>query len=392
MITGLWFGTSDRAIAGPVALGLGVGTSYYQHSSSAISPLEFQSRSLEPLIRFDRDTDRSRILLEARRRFDLYSGPALGQTLGGARQVADHASLHLRQTWSERDRLLVDGSFLRSRDVLDVDQRTLALQSEVAEWSGNAAATLGRVEGAFRTRGWSYDAPDLHDALARSWTVRVLPVMRAESGWFLGWHERELVMGSQTAVRSHVAAAGFRRQLWPGVSAEAEAGASEVAYADGSRRSGAEAALDLLSSTDGPNALSAHLQFERAFPATLTARASHRVGDGWIWLSGESLVDAEGGFYRYPTFTRRVAVGFQDTLARATVFGFEASRGSVRPFHIDETRAEILQASGWLARRMRPWLTARAGCSYLKQSGDDPSGALSFRRVRVDAALTALSP
>jgi hypothetical protein len=74
------------------------------------------------------------------------------------------------------------------------------------------------------------------------------------------------------------------------------------------------------------------------------------------------------------------------------VIGFEASRGSLRPFHTDETRAEIVQASAWIARRVRPWLTGRAGCSYLKQSGDDPSGALSFRRVRVDAALTALSP
>jgi hypothetical protein len=379
-------------MAGPIALGLGIGTSYYQHSASTISPLEFQSRSLEPLIRFDRDTERSRILLEARRKFDLYSGPGLGQTFGGTRQIADHAALHLRQTWSERDRLLVDGSFLRSRDVLDVDQRTLALQSEVAEWGGNAVASLGRVEGAFRARGWSYDAPDLHDALARSWTIRVLPVMRAESAWFLGWHERELVTASQTAVRSHVAATGFRRQLWPGVSAEAEAGASEVAYADGGRRSGPEAAFGLESSTGGPNALSARLQVERAFPATLTARASHRVGDGWIWLSGESLVDAEGGFYRYPTFTRRVGVGLQDTLARATVIGFEASRGSLRPFHTDETRAEIVQASAWIARRVRPWLTGHAGCSYLKQSGDDPSGTLSFRRVRVDAALTALSP
>jgi hypothetical protein len=111
-----------------------------------------------------------------------------------------------------------------------------------------------------------------------------------------------------------------------------------------------------------------------------------------MWFTGQSLVDAEGGFYRYPTFTRRVGVGFEDTLARATVIGFEASRGSLRPFHTDEPRADVVQASGWLARRVRPWLTGRAGCSYLSQTGDGASGALSFRRVRVDAAFTALSP
>ncbi len=115
---------SGRATAGALSLGLGVGTSYYQHSASATSPLEFQARSLEPLIRLGRETARSRVLLEARRRFDLYSGADLAQIAGGTRQIADHAALQLRQTWSERNRLDADGSFLRSRDLLDIDQRT----------------------------------------------------------------------------------------------------------------------------------------------------------------------------------------------------------------------------------------------------------------------------
>jgi hypothetical protein len=379
-------------MAGPITLGLGVGTSYYQHSTSTTSPQDFQSRLIEPLIRFDRDTDRSRILVEARRRLDLYSGEDLGQTLGGTRQVADHAELQLRQTWSENARLDAGGSFLSSSDALDVDQPTLAVQSPFQEWGGNVGANLGRVQGSYRARGWSYDNPLLLDATAHNWAVRVLPVRRTEDTWFAGWRQGEQELESRTALGSQVGSVGFRRPLGPGISAEAEAGASEVSYADGSSAVGPEAAFALDGPEGGRTALSARVQFERVFPTTFSARASRGFGDGQMWLSAESLVDVEGGYYRYPTFVRHVGVGFLDTLGRATVIGFEASTGHVRPYLVAGPTAEIVQASGWLARRVRPWLTGRAGCSYLNQTEDGVSGALSFRRVRVDAALIALRP
>jgi hypothetical protein len=396
---GLWFvafvglclGFGGQAIAGSLGLGLQMGTSFYQHSDAATSPLQFQGRSLEPVIRFDRENGRSHVQLEARRRFDLYSGAALPEPLGSANQISDHAALRLHHDWSERDRFDADGSFLRSRDVLDIDRRTLALQSEAAEWGSNVSANLGRLEGAFHARGWTYDDPQLVDAVARNWSGRFFPVQRTAGAWFLDWHQRELVQGTQTALASRVAAIGFRRGLGPGASAEVEAGASRVTYADGGRSSGAEAALGISSPTEGLIALSAQLQFESAFPATLQARASTRVANGRLWLSGQSLVDAAGGFYRYPTSTRSVGMGFADTLGRATVIGLEANRASLRPFQVSAPTADVFQTSAWLVRRMRPWLSGRLGCAYLSQNGDGSSSPRPFRRMRVDATVTVLS-
>ena len=388
---GLCLGASHQAAAGSLGLGLQMGTSFYQHSDATTSPLEFQSRSLEPVVRFDRENGRSHVQLEARRRFDLYSGAALPAPLGGGNQVSDHAALSLHHTLSDRDRFDADGSFLRSRDVLDIDRRTLALQAEAAEWGGNVSANVGRLEGAFHARGWTYDDPQLVDAVARNWSGRLIAVQRTAGAMFFDWHQRELVQGTQTALASRVAAIGFRRSLGPGASAEVEAGASRVTYADGGRSSGGEAAFGISSPSEGVIALSAQLQFENAFPATLQARASTRVANGRFWLSGQSLVDAAGGFYRYPTSTRGFGVGFADTLGRATVVGLEANRANLRPFHVTAPTADVFQTSAWVVRRMRPWLSGRLGCAYLSQNGDGSSSPRPFRRMRVDATVTVLS-
>jgi len=384
----VWYG---RATAGPLTLGLEAGYSYFQHAATPFSAQEFQSRSLEPLIRFDGDTGRSRVLLEARRRFDLYSGPALGEALGGSSHTADHASLSLRHSWSRRSLTWADGYFLRTRDALDVDRWIPAYQPEVTEWGTNVAANFGHLEGDFHARGWSYAMPGLQDALGRNWSVRVLPVLQPQGAWFTAWHRREIVLGSETLVSSQVAAAGLRRNLSPGLSAEAEAGVSMLTVAGGARQPGPEAALELRGAARGPNTLSARLQVERGFPATVTMRASRGMGNGQVWLAVESLVDAEGGVYRYPTFSRRASAGVQDTLGGANLIGIDASVGGLRPYYFDQPGTDEFRTSLWVARRMRPWLTGRVGCSYLQQTGEGTSAALAFHRFRVDAAVTAFS-
>jgi hypothetical protein len=388
---GLGMALGGRAEAGSLGLGLQMGTSFYQHSASETSPIDFQGRSLEPVVRFDRDNGRSRLLLEARRRFDLYSGSELPQPLDGGSQTSDHASLLYRQLWSGRNRLDADGSFLRTRDVLDLDRSTLALQSEVSEWASNVSANVGRLEGEYHARGWSYVDPLLDDAVAHSWGARFIPFRQASSAWFVGVHERELVVASQTAISSRVAALGLRRGMGQGVSAQVEVGGSRVSYADGGRGSGAEAALNITSPADALFAMSTQVQVETAFPTTLLANLSMHVANGRIWLNARSLVDGMGGFYRYPTFTRGMGLGMADTLGRATVVGVEANRANLRAFHVQAPTADVFETSAWLERRMRPWLTGRIGCAYLSQNGDGSSSARAFQRMRVDAALTMLS-
>jgi hypothetical protein len=380
-----------QAAAGSLGLGLQLGTSFYEHTAAETSPLQFQGRSLEPVIRFDRDNGRSRVLLEARRRFELYSGGELPQPLGGANQTSDHASLLFRQVWSQRDRIEADGSFLRTRDALDLDRSTLALQSEVSEWASNVTANTGRLEGEYHARGWSYVDPLLDDAVARSWSARFIPVRQSSNAWFVGVHERELVVGSQTAIASRAAALGLRHSVGQGVSAQVEVGGSRVSFADGGRGSGAEAAFSLTSPADALIAVSTQVQVETAFPTMLLANVSTRVANGRIWLSGRSVVDGMGGFYRYPTFTRGVGLGIADTLGRATVVGLEANRANLRAFHAHAPTSDVFETSAWLERRMRPWLTGRLGCAYLSQNGDGSSSARAFQRMRVDATLTMLS-
>jgi hypothetical protein len=385
----VWYGRATAA--GPLTLGLEAGFSYFQHAATPLSPQAFQSRSLEPLIRFGRQTGRSLVVLEARRRFDLYSGQGLDAIYPGTRPTADHALLQLRHSWSPRSVTWADGFYARTHDALGIDQWNVALQSDVAEWGGNVAANLGHIEGDFHTRGWSYEVPGLQDAVGRNWTVRVLPVLQPQSAWFMAWHRREILLGSEALVSSQVAAAGLRRNLSPGLLAEAEAGVSMVTLGGGTRQPGPEAALELRGAMLGPNTLTARLQVERAFPATLTVRASRGMGNGQVWLAVESLVDAQGGLYRYPTFSRRASIGIQDTVARANLVGIDASVGGLRPYYIDQPGTNDFRTSVWLARRMRPWLTGRAGCSYLSQTGEGTSAAPAFHRFRVDAALTAFS-
>ena len=197
--------------------------------------------------------------------------------------------------------------------------------------------------------------------------------------------------GAVTTVESDVAAAGIRRSLGAWLSAEAEGGVSGVSYAGASRQTGAEAGMQLKTAAGGPYDVSMRWQVEQVFPPTLIGRVSRGVGVGRIWLDGESMVDVEGGYYRDPTYTHRLGLGAQDTLARATVIGFEASYVDLRPLTGTAAPAQLVRTSGWLARRLRPWLTARLGCAYFEQTGGGTVGVPSFSTLRLNAAVSTLT-
>ena len=378
-------------IASPLSLGLEAGSTYYEHRAEPTAPLQFQGHSLEPILRYNRWTDRTRVWFEARRRFDLYSGAPVVTGPGNTLQTADHLNLLLGQTWSERGRLDASGSYVRSKDALDIDQPIPYMQSQVTEWGGSVGASLRRFEASYSGRGWHYQDPLLQDASSHGWALRVLPIQRATSDLFINWRGRDLVSGAVTTVESDVAAAGIRRSLGAWLSAEAEGGVSGVSYAGASRQTGAEAGMQLKTAAGGPYDVSMRWQVEQVFPPTLIGRVSRGVGVGRIWLDGESMVDVEGGYYRDPTYTHRLGLGAQDTLARATVIGFEASYVDLRPLTGTAAPAQLVRTSGWLARRLRPWLTARLGCAYFEQTGGGTVGVPSFSTLRLNAAVSTLT-
>jgi hypothetical protein len=382
---------ASPVIASPLSLGLEAGSTYYEHRAAPTAPLQFQGHSLEPILRYNRWSDRTRLWFEARRRFDLYSGAPIASGPGGTIQTADHFDMVAGRTWTEQNRLDVSGSYVRSRDVLDIDQPIPYLQSQVTEWGGSVGASIQRFEASYSGRGWHYQDPLLQDAMSHGWTLRFLPIQRATSDVFINWRGRDLVSGSLTTVESDVAAAGVRHSLGAWLSAEAEAGMSGVTYAGADRQTGAEAGVGLKTEAGGPYDVSMRWQVERVFPPTLMARVSRGVGDGRIWLDGESLVDVEGGYYRDPTYTHRMGLGVQDTLARATLVGFETSYVDLRPLTGHAAPAQLVRTSGWLARRLRPWLTARVGCAYFEQTGGGTVGVPSFNTLRLNAAITTLT-
>jgi hypothetical protein len=102
-----------------------------------------------------------------------------------------------------------------------------------------------------------------------------------------------------------------------------------------------------------------------------------------VVVRGESLVDVEGGIYRDPNFTRRLAIGVQDTmLSRSTELGLEMSYARTRPLRLGAPEADLLRASSWAVRLLRPWLAGKAACPYLRQPGFGHRGVSDFRQGR----------
>src|SRR5262249_58817790 len=97
-----------------------------------------------------------------------------------------------------------------------------------------------------------------------------------------------------------------------------------------------------------------------------------------------------GASGRGPAMVDRAALGAADTLGGDTELGFEGSVARVRPFRgtpVVQTRA--LRVSAWIARRVQPWLTARAGGVLLRQQGAGEEPGPSYRRSRVEVSLSA---
>jgi hypothetical protein len=133
-------------------------------------------------------------------------------------------------------------------------------------------------------------------------------------------------------------------------------------------------------------------RFEGDSLAAIAALARYPLSSGALWLRAESSADAEGGLYRSATRTHRLAVGAEDTLARANVLGVETSYARAHPFRGEGPVTTTLRASLWAIRRVQPWLNARIAASYLREPfGFSSSSGPVLRRIRLEAELIVLS-
>jgi hypothetical protein len=221
----------------------------------------------------------------------------------------------------------------------------------------------------------------------------VLPVRHRDDAWLVGWRERRLGLGGDASVVSRAAVVGYRRRLSPLLWLALEAGGADVQYGDGARERGPIAGIALDGADAEPGILTPRVHIWQDVTTNVTAEVGHRLGNGRVSLRLKSLADVQGEIYGDPTLLRELSVGVQDTVARATLVTLETSYGRTRLLHVAapkvDVQFEVLRVSGWVSRRIRPWLTSRAGCTFLRQAEVGFSG---IRRIRWEMAFAAHAP
>jgi hypothetical protein len=351
--------------------------------------------TLLPQLGLDGGTRTTRLQMTGSSLFGYWFGPSLQgteQRFLSLDRVSDRASLRAGSAWSLSDSLSVGGHYLRSHDPFELGAWSALTVADVREWNAWGRGSLWRLEGAYRIDDWSYQAAGEEDARAIAWSASVLPVRRRYDAWLVGWRERRLGLRSVASVVSHAAVLGYRRMLAQSLWVNCEAGVGDVRYSDGIHQTGMTAGLTLGGADASPEGLMPRLHIWQDVATNVTIEVAHRLGDGRVSLRWESLADVQGGIYRDPTFIRQLVIGARDTLARSMVLEFEGSYGHTRPFHFVGPETEIVRASGWLVRRVRPWLIGHGGCSFLRQGGVGTPSEPVLRRVRLEVALAAYSP
>ena len=385
--------------AGPVEAGLGLGLRLYDHQTPFNEPATYQARTVTPMLRIRRDNGVTLLDLAAERRFEFYpSDPGLDTLLGTGTHTADRASLEARHQWSDLDQVAARAQYVRSRDLLDIDQGTITSAGDQRRWDVGTTGSVWRTEGSFALGDRHYQEPGTSDARNIEWTARALPLRLPGQALFAGFTQQRIDLdrkdgaGEHPVFDKHLPHVGYRRAITPSLKAELTGGVAQVDFGDGTLQRRAAFGAALTRRDDAPVSFRFEVGFEGDSLSLARANLSRALGNGAIWLSGESVPEAEGGFQSYPTVSRRITGGVRDTLGRANVLGFETSYERDRPLHFAGPLTETLRATGWLLRRMQPWLEAKVGASFLRQPVFLHSDEPLYRRLRMDAELTALLP
>jgi hypothetical protein len=383
-MTVAWALGCGAATAGIWTPGLGLGVRLDRSATGPLPSRDFFVRTVTPQIAFANAAGGWDLRLDAARRHEFYTREGFAP---GNRAV-DHAGLHLAREWSETGRIAIDGRYDRTPELLDVPERTAYLAGDAAYWDGAAFASVGRIEAEGRSRGWKYSDRAADDAASTAWSARFLPVLSPEGAWFVAWHDRRLDLGPRSMAWSRAATVGVRRRLTPLLTGEMEAGGAQTVFGDGARRRSPTLRFALRGAA-GDQDLVTSVTLEHDLATAVSAEIGRDLGDGRAWARGESLVDIEGGIYRYPTVTRRLTVGAQDTLARSMVLGCQAICTRAAPLHFAGVRTQAVRASAWLTRRLSPRLTGRGEWSYLQLAGRAGPGVTPQRVARLDLSVTA---
>lgn len=364
----------------------------YDHRSSFGPPAQFSSQGFAPVIQYRAESPTLRMFAFARRGYTYYRGADVDSLVRGGAQTLDNAVLSVARLGPSPNQASLAGSYTRSHDVLDLNQRILLNDADVIGWTGGGALVLPGVEARTSGRGWYYERSDLLSAIAWTGQAKVIPLRGALTSLFGAWDQRVLVLGQHVALQSFLVGGGVRRRMNPWFSAEAEAGVSHSAWSDGTHASGPAGRLAIQTTNEVPEIADVQVELRRDLPGAVNGELGYRFADGSLRLQGAYEPGVEGGSSRSVGLVRRLTLAGDDTLGRATVIGGEVSYGRITPLRAGGgPHAETIHGSAWILRRVRPWLSARAGGALVRQPVVMESQPI-IRRMRLDLALIALLP
>jgi hypothetical protein len=370
--------------------GLFVGTRY-NFLQTENEPMSWTGQGvLAPRLGLTSSTEHSSLSLQIRRQY------AFEPTISGnlrslrGRAVTDDASGRADRTWSEGVWISADGRYIKSRDLLEPGQSLAATGAELATWGGSVLGGIPWGDAAYSIRGASYPAPGAREAYVIQWNTAIVPVRKDANAGLVNYRQRQIQLGAYRYWQTRMLTAGLRRGLGPGFAAQLEAGQGQVVAADGAGRIGPVVVLSASGWGRRDAPVTGEVIVQRYAPPHLSVRINRGYGDTRVWARAESMTDVEGGASPGLTRVRRFGLGIEDTLARATVIGAEGTYTLTRLLDEVQTPVTLARTSGWVARRLRPWLDLRVTGSYLfdrRPNPVDPTLVPIIHRLRFDAGL-----
>lgn len=387
----LAFAVSSASAEGPLELGAGFGASRYDQVSE-VGQAVFDLRTIRPYARYDGPAGNWLLKGFAQSQLDFYSGTAV-DTLDTRRYANTRIQARGVRRWSPNEDLKLEGGFLHTHDLFESDLGTVLPQGTLTRWSGAVGSRYALYEADLRARSTLYSDPTLSDGLALGGYARIVPVRRAIDAAFAGIAFSQLDVGNRTALINRSASLGYRRRVLPLIEAELEVGGIDTRFSDGGHQRLPLVGLGLARDPDRGGALgfSLRARFEGDSLAAVSGEGVYRIASGRLSLRAESSADAEGGFYRSATRTRRFAAELEDTLGRANIIGIASSYTTTQALRHDQKGTEVLRATGWAMRRVQPWLNLRIAASFMREPVTFHPNEPVYRRIRLDAELIVLS-
>jgi len=336
--------------------------------------------SVTPQVGFSRHAAYARYDAEAHRRFDSLDGDV------SPRPANDVARISFLGSSSENLDWELNGSYYRARDPLDQDPRFTASPGITQTSRGLARLSLWRGEAIYEAQNHDNTAPELADAWSQEGTATIYPLRTPQGAWLVTGRYQDWTVEQVRTLTAVTGLTGYRRYHSPTFSSEIEMGAVSLRTpADGTQdpQFAWSVGVDGLAGALGLP-FDSKLRVGRDVTTNGRAELSRDVGGLKITAGYTRKVEALGGRFSTPAIHDYASVGMENSRL-PVVLTLEGSYGHSKPREGGDA-IETMRASAGMSRALRPWLTGRAGYSFLRQRD---LGGTEFRRGRAEVSLTA---